>query len=284
MVIKLNTKTVLLVVGGLGMGVTLYLTAKNTPEAQKRKEEALQAKKERTGDENAKLTFAESIQAQIGAYIPAIVSGVVTVGSLIGNEVINEQNFKKAEAKFDDFKEMTNKLNGKGASKFVEKAVEQKKLDEKKGKPWEEKEHFRIVFQGKSINFEATRADVIEAIYETNRYFHGRGIVTFNEFLYYLGQPSVDEGDDRGWEEYVGEAVYGYTWIDFGLKECIDEPWVTEIYMPVYPHFFDQEDAEAEVEEECKKLSSATFRELHEELPIPVEIKLDKKGTEEGSD
>lgn len=284
MVIKLNTKTVLLVVGGLGMAVTLYLTAKNTPEAQKRKEEALQAKKEQTGDENAKLTFVENVQAQIGAYIPAIVSGVVTVGSLIGNEVINEQNFKKAETKFSDFKEMTNKLNGKGTSKFVEKAVEQKKLDEKKGKPWQEKEQFRIVFQGKSIQFESTRADVIEAIYETNRYFHERGIVTFNDFLHYLGQPPVEEGDERGWECYVGEAVYGYTWIDFGLKECPEEFWVTEIYMPVYPHFFDQDDAEAEIEEECKKLCADSFRELHEELPIPDEIKLDKKGTDEGSD
>ena len=278
MVVKLNGKTVFLVVAGLGMGVTLYLTAKNTPEAQKRKEAALQAKKEQTGDENAKLTWIESVQAQIGAYIPAIVSGMVTVGSLVGSEVINEQNLKKAEKSYDNFKEMTDKLSGKGASKFVEKAVEQKKIDEKAGKPWTQKQQFRIVFQGKSIHFEDTRENVIEAIYSTNRYFHERGIVTFNEFLHFLGLEPVDEGDERGWECYVGEAVYGYTWIDFGLKECEDEPWVTEIYMACYPHFFDQDDAEAEIEEGCKKLGSSAFRDLHGELPCGEE-----EG-EEGSD
>ena len=278
MVIKIKGKTMLLVAAGLGMGITAWLAAKNTPEAQKRKEAALQEKREKTGDENAKLTFIESAQAQIGAYIPAIVSGMVTIGSLVGSEVINERNLKKAEKAYDDYKEMTDKLGGKGSSRFVEKAVEQKKLDEKAGKPWERPEQFRIVFQGKSIMFESTRAKVLEAIYEANRYFHLRGILTFNEFLQYLEQDSVEEGDDRGWECYIGEAVYGYTWIDFGLKECEDEPWVTEIYMPVYPHFFDEEDAQAEIEEECKKLNANAFRDLHD-TPKFLE-----EGSEEGSD
>lgn len=257
MVIKIKPKTVLLIVTGAGMVATAWLAAKKAPDAQKKKEEALQAKREKTGDPNAQLTFFESIQAQLGSYAPAIISGMIAMGGLVGSEVINEKNFKQAEKKFDEFKQMTDKLSGKDTSKVIEKAVEQKKLDEKAGKPWEEKETFRIVFQGQSIQFEATRAFVIEAIYETNRYFHGRGIVTFNEFLQYLGQPSVPEGDDRGWEAYVGEAVYGYSWIDFGLKECIDEPWVTEIYMACYPHFFEQEDCEKEIEEfGCEKITA----------------------------
>lgn len=254
MVVKIKGKTLLILAAGVGMVVTAFLAAKKAPEAQAKKDAALQEKREKTGDENAQLTFIESLQAQIGSYIPAIVSGMVALGSLAGSEVINKENMKKAEKAFDDFKDMTEKLDGKGARKTIEKAVEQKKLDEKKGKPWEEKEQFRIIFQGHSIQFEDTRANVIEAMYETNRYFHGRGIVTFNEFLHYLGQEPVEEGNDRGWEVYVGEAVYGYSWIDFGLKECEDEPWITEIYMPVYPHFFEEEDCEAEIEEGCRKL------------------------------
>lgn len=255
MVIKIAGKTVFLVIAGAGLAVTLYFTAKNTPEAQKRKEEALKEKRERTGDENAQLTFAESFKAQVGAYAPAIVSGTVMLGSFVGSEVINKENMKKAEKAFDDFKDMTERLDGKGARKTIEKAVEQKKIDEKQGKYWDRPETFRIVFQGRSIMFEKKRSEVIEALYETNRYFHGRGVVTFNEFLQFLDQEGVPEGDDRGWESYIGEAIYGYTWIDFGLKECEDEPWVTEIYMPVYPHFFDEEECEKEIEEGCKKLS-----------------------------
>lgn len=254
MVVKIKGKTLLLLGAGVGMIVTAYLAAKNAPDAQKKKEAALQEKRERLQDENAQLTFVESVKAQVGSYIPAIISGVVTLGSLTGSELINKENLKKAENAFKDYKDMTEKLDGKGAVKTIEKAVEQKKVDEKNGKPWEEKEQFRIVFQGHSIQFEATRAFVVEALYETNRYFHGRGIVTFNEFLQWLGQPPVEEGDDRGWEIYVGESVYGYNWIDFGLKECEDEPWVTEIYMPVYPHFFEQEMCEEEIDRGCKKL------------------------------
>ena len=257
MVIKVKGKTMFLVVAGLGMGVTAWLAAKNTPEAQKRKEDALKEKRERTGDENAQLTFMESAKAQFGAYIPAIISGMVTVGSLVGSEVINKENLKKAEKALDDYKDMTDRLDGKGASKVLEKAVEQKRKDEKKGKPWEKKESFRIVFQGHTIMFESTRSDVIEAIYEANRTFHGLGVLTFNEFLEYLGQEGVGEdGDKRGWEQYVGESIYGYSWIDFGLKECEDEPWVTEIYMAVYPHFFDEGECNMEIEEGCRKLSS----------------------------
>ena len=255
MVIKVRGKTMLLVAAGLGMGLTVWLTAKNTPEAQKKKEAALQEKRERTGDENAQLTFIESAQAQFGAYVPAFISGMITIGSIVGSEVLNEKTLHKAEKAYDDYKDMTDKLNGKGTSKIIEKAVEQKKIDDKAKRPWEMPEQFRIVFQGQSIQFESTRLEVVEACYEANRYFHDRGILTFNEFLDYLGQGSVDEGDSRGWECYIGEAVYGYTWIDFGLKSCEDEPWVTEIYMPVYPHFFDEEDAYREIDEGVGKLN-----------------------------
>lgn len=256
MTVNIKGKTLLLIVAAGGTIITAYLAAKNTPEAQKRKEAALQEKREKTGDESAQLTFVESAKAQVGAYVPAIVSGTVVLGSLIGSEVINKENLKKAEKAFDEYKEMTEKLDGKGASKVIEKAIEQKKLDEKAKKPWDEKQQFRIVFQGHSIMFEKTRAEVIEAIYELNRYFHERGVVCFNEFLRYLDQSPIPEGDDRGWEAYIGESMYGYSWIDFGLKECEDEPWVTEIYMAVYPHFLDEEAAEEELEMGVKKLDS----------------------------
>ena len=271
MTIKIKGKTVFIVVAGVGMVVTAYFAAKSSPEALKRKEAALEEKRVRTGDENAQLTFIESAKAQVGAYAPAIISGIFALGGLVGSEVINEANLKKAEKSFDNFKTMTDKLDGKGASKIIEKAVEQKKLDEKNQRPWEEKETFRIIFQGKTIEFKSTRADVIEALYETNRYFQGRGCITFNEFLRNLGQDPVEGGEDRGWEAYVGEAIYGYTWIDFGLKQDEEDPWVTDIYFAVYPHFFDEEDAEAEIEEGIKKLDAPPSK-IDD---IPVEVKLD---------
>lgn len=276
MTIKIKGKTLLVIVAGAGMIVTAYLAARNTPEAQKRKEEALEAKRAATGDENAELTFFESTKAQIGAYIPAIISGTVTLGSFVGSEVINKEMLKNAKTAINDFKSMADELDGKGSSKIIEKAVEQKKLDEKAHKPWDAKEHFRIQFQNQIIEFEATRADVIEAFYGANRYFQGRGELTFNEFLEFLDQKPVKEGDDRGWEAYIGEAIYGYVWIDFGLKPCEDEPWITDIYFAVYPHFFSEEECEAEIEDGCKKRLADTVKTEELEVKtedIPVDVK-----------
>ena len=163
MTFKIKGRTVLVIVAAAGMVATAWIAAKSTPDAQKKKEEALKAKREATGDENAQLTFLESAKAQIGSYVPAIISGTIALGSLVGSEVINEQTFKKAEKSFNDYKRMTDEINGKGSSQIIEKAVEQKKLDEKNNKPWEKKETFRIIFQNQTIEFESTRADVIEA-------------------------------------------------------------------------------------------------------------------------
>ncbi len=248
MTIKINGKTVMLVVGLVGVVVTAVFSAKNAPKAQKRKEEALEEKRENTGDPNAQLTTVESIKAQVPAFAPAIVSGAFTLGSLLGSDILSEKNLQKARKAFGDYKDMTEKLEGKGAVKTIEKAVEQKKLDEKAGKSWEQEETFRITFQGHSIEFKGKRSDVIMAFYEANRKFMGYGRISFNEFLETLGQKPMDEGDDRGWDQYTGEVVYGYTWIDFALKDLYDEPGITEIYFPFYPHYMDEEDAEQEVE------------------------------------
>ena len=262
MTLKIKGKTVFLLVAGAGVIVTTVLAAKSAPDAQAKKEAALQEKRERTGDENAQLTTLESIRAQIGSYIPTIVSAMVTLGSLTGSEILNERNLQKAEKAFDNYKDMTERIDGKGARKVLEKAVEQKAKDDKAGKPWEKEETYRIIFQGRSIQFEKTRSEVMEVIYAANRTFHEMGRLTFNELLEYFGQEDVGvEGDRRGWDAYVGEAIYGYTWIDFGLKECPDEPWVTEIYMACYPHFLDEEDANAELEEGVAKLTVADMEQ-----------------------
>ena len=267
MVIRIKGKTMLVIAAGVGMLVTAYLTAKNTPEAQKRKEEALQAKREITQNENAELTWFESTKAQIGAYIPAIISGAMALGSLLGSEVINADNMNKAKKAISEYKDMSEKLNGHGATKVVEKAVEQKKLDETNKKPWNVKEIFRIEFLGKRIEFESTRADAMEALYQTNRIFQLKEVVTFNEFLQFLGQDKVDGGDERGWEAYLGDSIYGYTWIDFGLKQSDEEPWITDIYFSVQPHPFDEVQCYEEIESGRRLLPQSKNTETDDTPP-----------------
>ena len=246
----MKNSTIFKLVALTGFAITIYMVARKTPEAQERKAAALEAKRQESGNPNVQLTLIESAKAQAGAYVPALASGLLAVGGVVGSEFFDQKDIQIAKKAFSDYKQMTDKIAGPGTTKFIEKAIDQKTADEKKNKPWEKKETFRIVFQDQMIMFESTRADVIEAIYEINRYFHGRGIITFNEILQHFGQVAVKGGDDRGYESYIGETMYGYSWIDFGLKECPDEPWVTEIYMAVYPHPLNEEEAEEELNDD----------------------------------
>jgi len=239
----------------IGVGVTTWLTAKNTPEALERKEQALKAKREKTGNPDAKLTFWESMQAQAKAYWPTIGAGALTIAGIVGGDYFNKEDILKAKKAMAEYKDMHKKLDGEGAVKTVEKAVEQKKEDEKKGRPWEKKEWFQIKFKNAEINFESTRTDVMAGLYEADRYFIGRGFLTFNNLLEFLGlepkdyltEDEIKEADKIGWEQSTGEAVYGYVWIDFSLQDRLEED-LTEIYMPFQPHPMNIDEAEAEID------------------------------------
>lgn len=239
----------------IGVGVTTWLTAKNTPEALERKEQALKAKREKTGNPDAKLTFWESMQAQAKAYWPTIGAGALTIAGIVGGDHFNKEDILKAKKAMTEYKDMHKKLDGEGAVKTVEKAVEQEKEDKKKNRPWQDKSWFSIKFEKAEIKFQSTREEVISGLYEANRYFIGRGSLSFNNFLEFLGLAPKDYlteeeyslADLEGWDQYTGEALYGYCWIDFALMEKPMED-VTEIYMPFQPHPMDYEEARKEIE------------------------------------
>lgn len=61
------------------------------------------------------------------------------------------------------------------------------------------------------------------------------------------------------------------------MQKNLDGPWITDIYFAVYPHFFDEEECEAEIEDGCKKrLADPVKTEELEVKPedIPVDVKL----------
>lgn len=263
MSLKVKGKTLLILVTGAGIVVTAYLAAKKAPEAQKRKEEALKAKREATGDENAQLTTTESIKAQIGSYAPAIISGVVAFSSFIGTEIIDEHDihkikqsvtndFNKLKNSLDDYKTMTDKLNGNGSSKIIERAIEQD------NKTFTTRQWYRIIFEDEKLEFQSTPEDVIKAFYEANRQFQGTGILTFNEFLDYLDQQLLtDEAQQKGeelcWEAFVCDNIFGYTWLDFDIQPCEDRPDMKEIIFPVMPRYIDEDDQYHKIDEACAK-------------------------------
>ena len=99
--------------------------------------------------------------------------------------------------------------------------------------------------------FWATDAEVSDAEYYVNRLFRMQGYAMLNDLYRLLHLDEIPEGDELGWEEYLGETQYGYTWIDFkhfdhkGDKETT--PY-TELFIDFGPHPFFDELAEMEAE------------------------------------
>ena len=246
---------VLTVVSILGFGYTIYLTSKKAPEAQKAKEEALKLKQETTGDESAKLTKMESIQAQVKYYAPVALTAITTVGSIIGSQFLPQSALHDIEKVHATYKELNRKLNGDKAEAAIEKMTTQKLAVDEDGI---KKETFVLRFSPissggldeKEIIFETTLLDVMEAEYEINRDFQiGKGDLKFNELLdIFHIQEHVEGGDQVGWEQYLGEVYFGYHWIDFTHRKGIrnGQP-VTYIDLPFQCHDLTEAGIEKEI-------------------------------------
>jgi hypothetical protein len=223
-----------------GTIATIVLTAKKAPEAKKMKEEALQRKREETGNPNAELTLTESIQAQAPCYGPVIATGAITMLSMVGSQILPQDALKDLDQLHRTYKQMNEKLNGPGANKITENLVKLSQVTDGK-----RKETFVFKFDGHDILFESTLLDVLSSEYNVNRCFIGLGEITFNEMLdvFHLQDRHQEGGDDVGWQAYLGEAFYGYTWIDFEHRRgMLDGKPVTFIDMPFDCHALTEEE------------------------------------------
>lgn len=230
------------ILAGAGMIFTVYLTAKKAPEAVQKRDEALQKKREETGDENAELTPMESFQAQAPVYIPVAGAGAVTLLGVVASQIFPSKELKDSKDLFKAYKEVSEKLHGPKVEKFISQMAEQKVTQGTDEMP---KETFVLRYGDEDIVFDATIVDVLEAEYDVNRLFCGLGYVSFNQLLDFLKKPHVKGGDDIGWDIVLGETWYGYSWIDFKhRKGTLNGKPVTFIDMPFecHPMTMDEEE------------------------------------------
>ena len=253
MKVKSKFGIVLTIVAGIGMIATIVITAKKAPEAQKKKEEALEKKRQETGNENASLTFMESFQAQAGCYAPVIASATLTVGSIIGSQILPQSAINDLEKLHKTYKEVTAKVNGPEAEKLIDDMTQQKLSQDN---DTIKKELFVLKFGDEDILFESTLLDISEHIYDVNRFFKGTGTITFNELLDIFQLDHRERGDEFGWDECLGEAWYGYCWIDFKYRKGMlgDKP-VTFIDMPFDCHPLTDEGCEEELNAVAERTS-----------------------------
>lgn len=231
---------ILMLAAGAGMIFTVVLTAKKAPEAQKLKEEALEQKKVATGNENVQLTKIESLKAQLPCYAPVIFSAAVTTGSMIASQVMPQGALRNLENTLQTYKDISAKVHGPEAEKLIEQMTEQKITQ---GTDGMKKETFVLKFNDHDILFETTLLDVMEAEYDCNRFFTGTGQLTFNQLLGFFRLETQERGDEFGWDCYLGEVWYGYSWIDFKHRRgMLDGKPVTFIEFPFDCHSLNEED------------------------------------------
>lgn len=209
-----NGSTILTCIGGVGLVATAVLTAKATPKAMTRVEDA----REKKGEE---LTKVETVIAATPAYIPPIITGVATLACMFGANALSKRQqaslisaYALLDNSYKEYKKKVNEVYGEGANEHVKEEIAKDKYEDSDIKPSEGLKLFYDDFSGRL--FESTIEKVQEAEYNINRDLSMQGYATLNEFYDYLGLVPIEGGDDLGWSAAMNFDYYWQQWIDFG--------------------------------------------------------------------
>lgn len=234
--IKNNASTILSCAASVGVIGTAVLAVKAAPKAQRAKEQARQKK-------GSDLTVPETIKAETPSYIPTALAGTATIGCIFGANILDRRQqaaltaaYAALETAYQNYRQKSDEICGVGTSHVIDRAIEQEQIDKEEDEPpWDRVQTFYI--QDHDEFFERTMQQVMQAEYHLNRNFILRGYVTFNEFLEFLFLPPVADGN-IGWDQFDGEAFYGYRWIDFDHRHYTTDDGlnVCAIEMPFGPH------------------------------------------------
>ena len=267
--LKKNASTILTCIGAGGMIATVVLAVKATPNAQKkiagakiRKRQALQTSDDPTSVFNSptNLTPMETVLVCWKEYAPAMAVGTASLICIFGANLLSRRQqasiisaYAALDQAFGEYRRKVISLAGAETDNAVMSSIQEEHKDsDEKNPPWEVVQTFYL--EGYPKFFDITMEKVARAEYCLNRIFVLRGYATFNEFLHFLGLDDLGEkGEHIGWESYIGEAFYGYQWIDFDhIHRISDEGFrVCDIQMPFPPHSLDDSLYEGESAPSC---------------------------------
>lgn len=203
--LKKHSATILSVVGSVGVVTTAYFSGKNSIDVYKKQVEE---------DRGPKLS-------DVKYYIPTISSGVITIGCIMGSDLISRKRqasliaaYGVLRSQYASYQNKVKELYGDDADKSVKESIMKDSYTEKL-KPT--KDQVYLFYDEISDRyFEKTMAEVLDAEYLANRTLSKDGYVNLNDFYGFLGLEKTQMGEILGWSIGSTDGMKGYAWIDFG--------------------------------------------------------------------
>lgn len=258
-----HKSTILSVASAVGVVATGVLSAKGGIKAEKiLSEEDAFSFSERTNTVTMPAPKWKKAVKLISALLPPVLTAAGTIALIFFNDAQNRQAqaalagaYALMAKKLADYKAEVKDIFGEEADRKVEDAIAVKRLEDNDILAEEHAEDAKLWYDHFSERwFWATYEEVSDAEFFANRIFRMQGYLTLNDFYNLVpGLSPIPEGDEIGWDEYVGEVCYGYTWIDFehiDHNEADDARSYRELYFPFTPHPFYEEAIEMEKEYE----------------------------------
>ena len=213
--LKKHSPEILTGIGIVGMIATTVTAVRATPKA-------LELIDEREIEEKKRLSNVEVVQTTWKCYIPAAVTGALSVACLIGASSVNLHRnaalataYTISEAALKEYREKTVEIVGPKKEQAIRDAIVQEHIDKNPVSKSEvivtgsgETRCYDVLF---GRYFKCDRNKIERAVNELNRRMLTDQFVSLNEFYYEIGLPGTKIGDELGWN-----IEKGYIDIQFG--------------------------------------------------------------------
>lgn len=207
--LKHNLSGILTGVGCLGVLTTAYFASEESAEASAVVREKKPA------------NVHEHLMAVIPKRKKTIVSAGLTIGCIIGSHAIDVQTIAKLAGSyaalggaFSRFKGEAKRYLGDKKFKELSDRVEEERIEESDD---EVKHWFYEPISGQF--FESTWRDVSMAIDDAHKILILEGMISFNDFIYFLGLKGKPLPDNVGWDTSDLLCEHGYEWFDITYED-----------------------------------------------------------------
>lgn len=205
--LKKRSPEILTGIGISGMITTVVLAVRVTPEAMRRIEEKKRAEHHR------KLTAMQTIQAAGRCYIPAVITGSVSVGCLIGASAVNGRRnaalataYSLAETSLRDYRAKVIEAVGERKETGILEAVDRERVEKN---PPTAGDIAYVEGSGKTLCYDAMFGRYFYSDIETLKHAANKlnrqmttmsePYISLNEFYMEVDLPTVEIGDSLGW-------------------------------------------------------------------------------------